>query len=233
MPSELPSGDFLLRLKDDAQTNMEHRGGYATPFEMFFLDHAAPVAALLEEREQQSSVYRERAHLVAALAKLFPSCAKPDSENDGWAIVYITLPTGQVSWHIAPDDLELFTHTLARTTHIEWDGHDTEEKYRRLDALQPPSQDGGWKCGEEFIGLIDSGRVITQGELALRAHDIAHDLWRGRTRVEKLERVVDLWASAFAKLSDTSSGAMTPDEYESFMAALRATTALAGQGGGE
>jgi hypothetical protein len=46
-------------------------------------------------------------------------------------VLFITLPTGQVSWHIASADLDLFRHVPFGTA--TWDGHDVEEKYRRLD----------------------------------------------------------------------------------------------------
>lgn len=42
----------------------------------------------------------------------------PD-EGPEWPVVYIELPTGQVSWHMPQHP-------------VPWDGHDTEEKYRRI-----------------------------------------------------------------------------------------------------
>ncbi len=85
-----------------------------------------------------NSVYTERAHLVAALSKLYPSSIEQhvgeDWEDDWRNVCFIDLPTGQVSWHIALDDLHLYSH-LARDAGRTWDGHTDEEKYRRLDAL--------------------------------------------------------------------------------------------------
>lgn len=44
-----------------------------------------------------------------------------DDDEPEYPVVFIELNTGQVSWHI--------------TQHVEaWDGHDTEEKYKRLHA---------------------------------------------------------------------------------------------------
>lgn len=41
--------------------------------------------------------------------------------DEGWPVVTIKLPMyGQVSWHIKPDQ-------------IIWDGHDTIDKYQRID----------------------------------------------------------------------------------------------------
>lgn len=42
-----------------------------------------------------------------------------DPNEPDWPVAYIELPTGQVSWH------------LPKHTKI-WDGHTTEEKYRRI-----------------------------------------------------------------------------------------------------
>lgn len=76
-------------------------------------------------------VYRERQHLVANLASRYPSCLNNDDPD--WPVVFIELPTGQVSWHISLSDLDLFQHV--NTGDMVWDGHDTSEKYRRLDEL--------------------------------------------------------------------------------------------------
>jgi len=79
-------------------------------------------------------VYRERAHLVAHLAAAHPSILvyRADPDAPDWPVIFIDLPTGQVSWHIGPDDLDLFQHVTVGTG--TWDGHNTEEKYARLDA---------------------------------------------------------------------------------------------------
>lgn len=83
-------------------------------------------------------VYRERNQVVAALAKCFPSgIAKTAIEgwDEAWHnCVYIELPTGQVSWHYHDREEELFAGLTSYDK--PWDGHDTEEKYRRLNALQ-------------------------------------------------------------------------------------------------
>lgn len=80
------------------------------------------------------SVYRERAHLVAHLAAAHrSSIGYHDPTEPDWAVVIIDLPTGQLSWHVAPDDMDLFEH-VQRSEINTWDGHSTEEKYARLDA---------------------------------------------------------------------------------------------------
>jgi len=71
---------------------------------------------------------------VVALSKLFPSTIAPDRVADGWCVVYVELPTGQVSWHVQESELSLFSHAY-RDIGNPWDGHTTEEKYARLAAL--------------------------------------------------------------------------------------------------
>jgi hypothetical protein len=56
----------------------------------------------------------------------------------GWSpewhgCVYIDLPTGQVSWHYHDREAYLFENLPPYEG--EWDGHDTPEKYRRVEAL--------------------------------------------------------------------------------------------------
>jgi hypothetical protein len=79
------------------------------------------------------AVYRERHHAIAHLAAIYPAVMvlNGDPEEPDWPVLYLTLPTGQVSWHIAPRDMDLFRHVPIGGQ--EWDGHDVVEKYRRLD----------------------------------------------------------------------------------------------------
>ncbi|MFE6739753.1 hypothetical protein [Streptomyces tubercidicus] len=86
------------------------------------------------------AVYRERAHLVALLASIYPSVITPASDLDfpDWWLVYITAGRDQLSWHIAPQDMELFSHVQVvppTDPRAVWDGHTTEMKYERIDRL--------------------------------------------------------------------------------------------------
>lgn len=81
-----------------------------------------------------SEVYRERARLIAYLATRWPAVIWQDSSE--WPIIYLTSPAGQLSWHLSADDLDLFEHVarLPPDATNPWDGHNTAEKYRRLQA---------------------------------------------------------------------------------------------------
>lgn len=48
-----------------------------------------------------------------------PAGIRINKDEPEWPVVYIHLPTGQISWHI-PQHV------------VGWDGHNTEEKYKRI-----------------------------------------------------------------------------------------------------
>lgn len=90
------------------------------------------------------NLYRERAHLVAMLARMAQRSgyatarAHTDAASPDWSVIYIDTPEGQMSWHLSPDDLDLFPHVPVvepDDDRVRWDGHTTEEKYDRLARL--------------------------------------------------------------------------------------------------
>jgi hypothetical protein len=50
------------------------------------------------------------------------------NREDDWPILYVDLPTGQVSWHIPKDEIVAFFPDYPG----EWDSHDLKEKRDRL-----------------------------------------------------------------------------------------------------
>lgn len=101
-----------------------------------------------ELRKAKDSAYSERNKVVALLARIAPWMGwgaghgrHPESdagwERDWMNIVFIDLPTGQASWHLHDSEV----HLLAGLPKYlkDWDGHTTDEKYRRVDgALTNP-----------------------------------------------------------------------------------------------
>lgn len=107
--------------------------------------------------KQKDNAYWERNQLVAALSRLLPAyLAKHPAEDKEWEedwrnIVVIELPASQntefmnledspvrdcqMTWHIHDHDLPMFDH-LRYKDYFSWDGHTTEEKYRRLRQLR-------------------------------------------------------------------------------------------------
>lgn len=103
------------------------------------LEKFMPLDSLIAElRAEKDGAYEERNRVVAVLARLFPAGLKKTNISD-WSpewhgCVYIDLPTGQVSWHFHDSQAHLFKGLPAYEG--QWDGHDTEEKYRRVAALK-------------------------------------------------------------------------------------------------
>lgn len=98
----------------------------------------AALASPSDWQTEKDAIYDERNRLVAALSKVFPSALEPDPEEpEVWRwFVRIDLPTGQATWHVHESSLPLFEH-LERSNRRTWDGHSTEEKYRRVAAILP------------------------------------------------------------------------------------------------
>ena len=117
--------------------------------------YAVPVAAqptdLEAMRQQKDGAYFERNQVVAALAKCFPS-GVAKTAIEGWSedwhgCVYIDLPTGQVSWHFHDSQAYLFKDLPPYAG--AWDGHDTAEKYRRVNALTAQPQQASKPLSDE------------------------------------------------------------------------------------
>lgn len=93
-------------------------------------------AALLEGRKDNA--YWERNKLLALISRIFPSHlsrhpAEEEWEDDWRNIVCVHLPSGQATWHIHDQELANFQHLEWGENH--WDGHDTLEKYDRVDQV--------------------------------------------------------------------------------------------------
>lgn len=93
------------------------------------------VFALIDSlKTARDRAYWERNRLVAILSRLYPSgrsvTAIPDWDAEWHNCIYIELPTGQVSWHIHDNEMVQFASLPEYAS--PWDGHSTDEKYRRL-----------------------------------------------------------------------------------------------------
>lgn len=80
-------------------------------------------------------IYSERAHLLAVMVALFGGALSyTDRQCPDWPVLYIECPTGQLSWHIHPDDLWLFPNVPV-VEDYPWDKHTTRVKYKRIRSL--------------------------------------------------------------------------------------------------
>ena len=110
-------------------------------------------------KKQKDNAYWERNQLVAALSKLLPAhlAKHPESDkdwDDDWRTIVVVYLEGnmnrdfigqdkqtdlQMTWHIHDSDIPLFDHLYYKTD-FYWDGHTTEEKYRRLRKIKLPNE---------------------------------------------------------------------------------------------
>lgn len=93
---------------------------------------------LINASNARDHAYRERNILVVLLARLALSLGQRagvgyDPKEPAWPVVFIETSAGQVSWHFSPEDAAL----AADLPRYEgrWDGHTTEEKWRRVTEL--------------------------------------------------------------------------------------------------
>lgn len=93
---------------------------------------------LIRTQHERDKAYRDRAELLAVLAASMPAqlVYGADPETPTWPVLFVQTPAGQVSWHINPNDTDLFPMGLWRKAGDDdamvWDGHDDREKSGRL-----------------------------------------------------------------------------------------------------
>jgi len=101
----------------------------------------ARIAVLERLVTEKNAVYSERNKAVAALAFMAVragfKAGTRQHEGDEWeadwrTVLFIDLPTGQVSWHFHDSEAGLLKGLPEYDG--TWDGHSPEEKYARLDA---------------------------------------------------------------------------------------------------
>lgn len=135
-------------------------------------------------------LYRERAHLIALAAAYHPAvlCYSDPSAPD-WPVIYFnTRLHGQMSWHVSPDDLDLFRHVLVvekGDPRAQWDGHSTELKLTRLRVL---AQQTNLASLVADLGVQAKQRRQAEG-LSLRA--AAGQIGIGFNTLTRLERGYD------------------------------------------
>lgn len=108
------------------------------------LHRASKTRARLYDLElAKNNAYEERNRclvLLAALARLIPGWkvgrAEHDPADEEWeddwrCILVVDSPAGQMTWHFHDDERPLLEDLPLLEDHV-WDGHSTDEKYRRV-----------------------------------------------------------------------------------------------------
>lgn len=97
---------------------------------------------LKEMTDRKEAAYEERDYVVALMVRLAGAAGWPfgllDHEGEDWGpewkkVVVIETPEGQMAWHFPAVRASLFEGIPAHGR--VWDGHTTDEKYRRLKAV--------------------------------------------------------------------------------------------------
>ena len=125
-----------------------------------------PVPIVMSSGANADNVYRERAALVAHLAAVYPSViAYNDPSEPDWPVIYVDTPQGQLSWHLAKDDLDLFAHVpVVEPDAVAWDGHDTPTKYQRLAFLTAEHAEAdAYEKNEALIKAARDNADLLQG----------------------------------------------------------------------
>jgi hypothetical protein len=121
----------------DQHPELFHRSAPALIAERLHVVEAVQASLVAAHTEALHAVYKERGQVVLALARLAQAQGwtvgrMVDAEAPDWPVLMIDTPEGQISWHFKTDELPLDLPLYDGV----WDGHDTEEKYRRLAAAQ-------------------------------------------------------------------------------------------------
>jgi hypothetical protein len=92
-------------------------------------------------RMQRDNLREERKILIALISKIFPSVLYYHTSDEGGndhgrstdgIVCYVSLPTGQVSFHVGEDKRSSWFEHLTMATITPWDRHGTDEKWRRV-----------------------------------------------------------------------------------------------------
>jgi hypothetical protein len=159
--------------------------------------------ALEEMRSRKDAAYLERNQCVALIArmalKLGLDVVVGKTAIEGWSAdwhgcVYMTLPTGQVSWHFHDSQAYLFDGLPDGT--MEYDGHTTPEKYERVmaafdDVLTPLVLFGSSNLSSH-LGI--GGQQVQLGAIVARAHrdsGMSTNDWNELTERQREHRLVD------------------------------------------
>jgi len=133
-------------------------------------------AASCTAEAERDGAYRERAQLLALLATLADSAvlapAVDIDDEDGWHLLFLHGGGRQMSWHIAPRDVELFRHVErvdVADPRAQWDGHTTDEKYTHI---------ADWTAETASARARPSTTTLTVTEAADIAEAVAVRLFR-------------------------------------------------------
>lgn len=151
-----------------------------------------------------SGVYTERNRCVALAARMAlllgysAGIGRPSDASEDWAeCVYIDLPTGQASWHFHRCERWLFDDLPHYGT--PWDGHSTDEKYRRVERAFPAGR--VFNPIEDLVRKIDRDGSVREISMQTLAASIGDGRDSTRRRLGK-ELCRQGWRPQLRRLAD-------------------------------
>lgn len=114
--------------------------------------HAVTAGALLATQEElrtsqhwQATAYSGRSILLSLLSRIFPAWIQMHVHDEGDAawdpgwrhVLFLTLDTGQVSFHISDEDVAQYFEHVERRPGNDWDRSTVDEKWERVLAARP------------------------------------------------------------------------------------------------
>jgi hypothetical protein len=132
----------------------------------------------------QAAPYSERNHVVALLARLFPSGIR-NTDIPGWdaewhGCVYIDLPSGQISYHYHDSEAHLFDGLPPYTQ--DWDGHDKAAVHERL--KQACSYAAGQAGGGDRIAALEEAAKVADAAYSAAEREVYRASMRGQRDAE-------------------------------------------------
>lgn len=140
-----PSGEFKLSVPHSfgKETAIHIKGKFTRKHIQWMFDMLMCAFHDLNElTKSKDQAYWERNQLLYNLAKQYRKdshmCLHPEEdkswERDWMWIVCLHTPAGQMTWHIHDSESQRF-RSLLGVGKNHWDGHTTEDKYKRLETL--------------------------------------------------------------------------------------------------
>ncbi len=87
--------------------------------------------------DEINQAYVERDMCVAFICllahKLGWNVGLKQGDDPNWPLVFVDSPLGQLSWHVKREELMFFPSLSPYLA--DWDGHSSEEKYKRMRNL--------------------------------------------------------------------------------------------------
>lgn len=161
-------------------------------------------------KAQKDAAYTERNKCVALIARMALALGlkagigqHEDKEGEDWEddwrnIIFIDLPSGQISWHIHDSDVSMFAFLPKYDG--KWDGHDTEEKYRRVlesgVETSPPCYLVDIENSQEALDLIK--KISAESD---KPGYVVHLSPREMELFQKMHRV-DKFSTTFIEVAD-------------------------------